>query len=151
MTLKDLMSDIKYFTAEEVLRKCSKEPPEKLLPNIIPTLLVADHIRELCGFPLVIDSAYRDPEYNAKVHGSAPNSLHLQFNALDLRPAHWTIENIGKLISIARKPLWKIPYKDKYITGKVMGIGLYNLFVHIDTRGLLHRKAPARWDRRSSV
>jgi len=26
-----------------------------------------------------------------------------------------------------------------------MGLGLYKTFIHIDTRGVLGRKSPARW------
>lgn len=153
MTLQEMMNEygIKHFSEEELRRASHGEIPENYYKNIIPTLLVADYLREKCGFPLRVNSAYRSKEYNATVAGSSPRSLHTKFNALDLSPLHWDIYSISKLIAEVKNPSWSFEYNGKKITPKIMGIGLYDTFIHIDTRGLLKRKAPARWDRRTKV
>jgi len=142
---------IQHFNEEELLKASHGVIPEKYFENIIPTLLVADFLRRKCGFPIRINSAFRSKEYNKNVAGSSPRSLHTRFNALDLSPLQWTAERISKLIAEVKTPEWAIEYKGKYITPKVMGIGLYDTFIHIDTRGLLKRQVPARWDRRTKV
>ena len=50
------------------------------------TALFADLIRHEYGHPLRVTSAYRSPRYNASLPDASPNSQHLQFRALDLRP-----------------------------------------------------------------
>lgn len=144
--LKDLMTkhNIRHFTADEVLKKCSKIPPPEYEENIIPTLLVADAMRDDLGFPIAINSAYRDPIHNKEI-GGKPHSLHLIFNALDLRPSDNDPEKLEEMKNWLRKDFY-IPYESINIINNWMGIGFhYKTFVHIDTRGLMGRKAPARW------
>jgi hypothetical protein len=120
---------IKYFTADEVFYKgasdkklgLNTEPPEELWDNIWKTIEMADKARHTLGRPIKITSAYRSPKYN-KAIGGASKSHHIQFNALDLRTS-------------APKTLHKIL---KGMRDKGMfkgGLGLYNTFVHLDTRG----------------
>lgn len=107
-----------------------KAPPARLFKNIVDTALVADWLREQVG-PLVVNSGYRDPDYNAAV-GGASGSMHLYFNALDLSsptvPAH-------KLADLAAR----------HPNAQRMGIGRYSGFVHIDMRGYIGHLAPIRW------
>lgn len=137
---------VKYFTAAEVCPVgrithdrmgrpvALKAPPAKLFGNILPTLEVADWLREAYG-PIVVNSGYRDPDYNRAV-GSTDGSMHVRFNALDLRPVRVSVRTLHR--AALSHPL-----------AHRMGIGLYDSFIHIDTRGLLCETAPARWDESS--
>lgn len=49
-----------------------------------PTLDKLQRLRNRIGAPLVIRSAYRTPEYNAKLPGAAPGSMHLCARAFDV-------------------------------------------------------------------
>lgn len=135
--------NIKHFSVNEILAKCSTTPPKHLIDNIIPTLIIVDAIRDDIGIPILINSAYRDPQYNFSIGGSK-TSLHKEFNALDIRPSDSSY--LGKIREWVLSN-YEIPYKDNILlTSEITGLGLhYDTFVHIDTRGLLGRKAPARW------
>lgn len=149
--LQKLMTDykIEYFSAAELFIPMRSFPPEEMYPNIIPTLIVADSLRECCGFPIVVTSSYRNKAHNQEVGGS-PDSLHLIFNALDLRPmvpSEYSIELMHYYFdefTCADLPR-HYEFDATQFTQKDMGIGRYDSFVHIDTRGLMGRKAPARW------
>jgi hypothetical protein len=76
-----------------------------------------ERVRDLCGFPLIVDSAFRTVAYNASI-GGAKASQHCEGRALDLRPSillHGAAEQ-------ARGE------------GFLRGIGIYPSFVHVDTR-----------------
>lgn len=98
-------------------------PPVVMGPNILPTMKVAVAARQALG-PLSIISAYRSPAYNAVIDGSAKNSQHMHFTALDLRP-------------LATTPTALHHWLRAYRAGGAFkgGIGLYRSFVHVDTRG----------------
>ncbi|WP_018249710.1 YcbK family protein [Orenia marismortui] len=86
-------------------------------------------LRDNVGQPLVINSAYRNADYNQKVGGS-PNSQHL----------------FGKAVDIS---LNNLPYDadDMEAIAEGLGfdgIGKYDTFIHLDVRGY-----KARWDERS--
>ncbi|MGE5432377.1 MAG: D-Ala-D-Ala carboxypeptidase family metallohydrolase [Syntrophomonadaceae bacterium] len=135
------------FSAGELFRKCT--PPASLYENVIPSLCIIQKIRSAISVPIVIHSAYRDPLYNARVHG-AKCSLHLEFNALDFSPLSFTplqIRNLCLDIALGKFNL-EMDLKDHHIfvNPGVMGLGLYPTFIHLDTRGLLGRKAPRRWE-----
>ena len=97
-------------------------PPEELWPNIVPTLWVIDHLRASLGFPIVLTSTYRSPEYNEAV-GGAENSYHMRNMACDFHVAAHAPERIGHILKT-----WRA---DGVFTG---GIGTYPTFVHLDTR-----------------
>ncbi len=123
---------MKYLSASEILRPHFKRregvssgvPPTELWSNIVPTLHVANKIRQRLNTPLrYVVSAYRSLAYNAKCPGASKYSLHMQNRALDLvfdcspRRAFDMADQLRK---------------EGYFKG---GIGLYNTFIHIDTRG----------------
>lgn len=133
---------LKYFTEREV--EMGRDVPIHLLNNILPTIKVLDALREEYGKSIFINSSYRSPEYNKAVKGK-PKSLHLEFNAID-----FTVENrkdLGKLFNILEE--WDAEKGKFSFLPKVngnMGIGLYTgRFIHLDTRSILSRPAPARW------
>jgi uncharacterized protein YcbK (DUF882 family) len=78
----------------------------------------------LLGNPLIVTSAYRSSDYNQAV-GGVPASQHIRNNALDLRP-------IGET---SPRELFDL-LTDLRTRGRFQGgLGLYNTFVHLDTRG----------------
>lgn len=99
-------------------------PPRALWPNFVPTLRVVDDIRRVLGCPVRITSSYRSPAYNKAVAG-APLSFHQKFVAADIQCDGATPHEVWKIAcSMRNKGMFK------------GGIGLYNTFVHIDTRGV---------------
>lgn len=136
---------IKHFTLEELLRASNRVPPEKYCDNIIPTLLVADAMREDLGFRIIVPSAFRTPSHN-EFEGGEVWSLHLKFNALDLQADPFTEDRLTEMQNWLLSD-WKVGYNGGFITPDDCGIGTsYETIIHIDTRGICtDRKAPARW------
>jgi hypothetical protein len=148
-----LEGKFQYFTQKEI--ENGKIIPDELYPNIIPTMLVLDYLREKIREPIYINSTYRDPDYNRAV-GGAKDSLHLVFNAVD-----FTIRRESALLKMRDiKTIYRmLDNFDKNGLGEhskvimlkknCFGLGLYlrgsKSFIHLDTRGLIGRKAPARW------
>lgn len=128
---------LRHFSPEEFLilggshhgsGPCSGKnrfPPRALWPNIANTAQVLDELRARLGKPGVITNAYRAPAYNACI-GGAKASLHMQFNAVDF-----------KISGIAPKDVAWALRRMRDDEGRFKGgIGLYNTFVHLDTRGV---------------
>ena len=124
-------SGVEHFAAEELVRPHAGIPDLGACWRIMPTLLVADWIRDAIHEPLHVLSSFRSEGYNRKVGGAA-NSLHLEFNALDLTAKGTSPAELAQIVE--RHPL-----------AQQMGLGVYGTFIHIDTRGVLGRSAPARW------
>ena len=123
---------LRHLTPREIIRPHFKQrgkvlcglPPRELWHNLLPTLRVADELRARLEVPLrIVVSAYRSPQYNAKCPGASPYSQHLQNRALDL------IFDCGPDKAFAMAEQLRAEGK---FTG---GLGLYNSFIHIDTRG----------------
>src|SRR5574338_1049342 len=134
------LDGIKYFKASEV-SMFNPNIPEALYQNIVPTIIVLDKLREEIGVPIYINSSYRSPAHNKSVGGS-PNSLHMQFNALD-----FTVTDKTKLKAIYDQLCtWDALHFFKHLPKPgSMGLGIYKTFIHLDTRATLNRKSPARW------
>jgi len=98
-------------------------PHRSLWPNIVPTLRIVDELRAHLGKPIVILSSYRSPAYNAAINGAASKSYHMQFMALDIAVSGHRPAEVFRLLQS-----WRTA---KRFTG---GLGLYDTFVHIDTR-----------------
>ncbi len=126
---------LRHFIADELLflgnqhkaGKCkglNDYPPELLWRNIAPTVAVLDKLRQEIGAPIHFHSLYRAPPYNKCIDGSATNSFHMRYQAIDFvcdagTPATWA----AKLRE----------YRNRGVFAG--GIGVYKTFVHIDTRG----------------
>ena len=113
-----------YF---EVKRRGAQnmEPPRSMWANILPTLRVVDDLRDSVGKPIALTSSYRCPAYNRAIgSGAASRSQHLQFRALDIKVKGMSAGRVyDKLLELRRAGSW------------VGGLGGYNTFTHIDTRG----------------
>ncbi|MFW5981545.1 MAG: YcbK family protein [bacterium] len=93
-------------------------------------VLKLQKLRDRLGFPIIINSAYRNKTHNKAVGGS-DNSQHLKGTAVDisLHNQKLDIETIGTLAE-------KIGFT---------GIGYYDTFIHLDVR---KSDKIARWDER---
>lgn len=107
-------------------------PPRSLWTNIAKTAQVLDHFRDRIGKPIAITNAYRAPAYNACI-GGAKRSQHMRFCALDFKVS-------GMPAPQAAKALRWLRDKEGFFKG---GIGKYNSFTHIDTRGTSPTWPPA--------
>lgn len=124
--------DVKYFKAEELGKHYNAKwkganfilPPESMWQRILPTLALADAIREDLGRPITVISGFRDPEYN-RIIGGATNSQHKEFRALDLQV---NADHHLDLISVAAKKVQEFRNR-----GIEVGFGIYPTFIHIDT------------------
>lgn len=110
----------KYFTREEVACKCGCG----FDTADVETLMVADEAREFVGHSITPSSCCRCSEHNKKVGGAA-KSQHVLGRAMDLP---------------VKDPKALYDYLDKKYPGRY-GFGLYNTFVHIDTK----TGKPRRW------
>lgn len=97
---------------------------------------VFEALRASTGAPLAVLSAYRTPAHNAAV-GGAPQSQHVEGRALDLTCATLRpIELYGRALMLAES----MP--------EIGGLGLYDHFIHLDTRPRGPAGRVARWDLR---
>jgi lysozyme len=109
-------------------------PPRSSWSNLDKTALVLDELRKRLAAPVRLNSLYRNQAYNSCLSGAAAESQHKQFRAADFTasdgrgPAHW-------------RAVLREMRDEGFFSG---GIGIYNTFVHVDTRG-----TPADWDERS--
>lgn len=135
---------ISNFSVNEIQR--GWQIPHKLIPNIIPTLRVLQHLREEEDIPFFINSAYRDAAYNEAIGGKS-GSLHLDFNAIDftIKESNYA-KKAWRLYQLYKKlDKWDTEGFFSFLGYGKMGLGRYNTFIHLDTRGTLGRKSPARW------
>lgn len=123
--------DFKHFSADEFLgyfnvtRRGVRNsiPPKSKWHNIVPTLRIVDSLRAELGRPIVILSSYRSPRYNAAINGAAKKSQHTEFRALDIA-----------VIGYTPKQVYNALLNKRNLKQFIGGLGLYNTFVHIDTR-----------------
>lgn len=99
-------------------------PPRGLWTHIAKSAQVIDHLRDRLGKPIAITNAYRAPSYNACI-GGAKGSQHMKFNALDFKVSGMAAPDVAQALRWLRD-------KEGFFKG---GIGRYNSFTHIDTRG----------------
>ena len=73
----------KYFKPEEFKCKCGEcqDDGTNMSPQFVQKL---DELREHCGFPVVISSGYRCPEYNNKISKTGLNGPHTTGKAVDI-------------------------------------------------------------------
>ena len=132
---------VQYFTPQEVCDVGKKHkgvrlyaPPVDLTLNALE--LIEGPLNWLRwhrgGAPVTVTSWYRSLAYNAAVGGSR-NSMHKVCGAADITKKGWTPAQVAHALD------------HDYPMADQLGIGLYKTFTHVDSRGLIGRKAPARW------
>ena len=114
-----------HFDSKEFNCRDGTEYPQSwIFQRLFPLCGELETIRTaLGGRPITILSGYRTPEYNAFV-GGATASQHVQGRAADIRVK-------GLKASAVHSVIYQL-YKDKKI--KIGGLGLYDLFCHVDIR-----------------
>ena len=106
----------------------SKDGSDKVLVDDDLVSLL-EQIREAAGGAVTINSGYRSPAHNAAV-GGVSSSQHLYGRAADI-----VVEGASPLL---------VGQIAEYYLGRKGGIGVYQTFTHVDTRGIR-----SRWDNRS--
>jgi len=118
----------KNFSRHEFMCNDGSDIPSEYEDNLLKLVKNLQVLRDHIKTPLSINSAYRSPDYNAKI-GGAPRSKHMLAMAADLSSRldpRYLASTIEQLIA-----------EGKMDQG---GIGIYSTFVHYDVRD---RKA--RW------
>ena len=118
------------FSLEEFECKCGCKMPEFVKKNIVELAENLQVLRDEVG-RLDLTNAYRCKAHNADVGGSV-NSQHLLGKAGDIKSSYFTPSEIAKTTDDMMKNE----------TFKIGGIGIYNTFTHVDTRG-----SRARWSK----
>lgn len=118
----------KNFNSSELDCKCSYK-------SCTHTLIDLEHLVELQKFrdesgPIKITSAYRCERHNKAVGGST-KSRHLVGVATDIQVSNMSPKEVADSLD--------------YLNG----VGVYNTFVHIDSRELEVGQNVARWDNRT--
>ena len=106
----------------------SKDGSDKVLVDDDLVFLL-EQIREAAGGAVTINSAYRSPAHNAAV-GGVSSSQHLYGRAADIVVSGASSLLVGQIA--------------EYYLDRRGGIGVYQTFTHVDTRGIR-----SRWDNRS--
>lgn len=130
---------VKHFTALEVCpvgkrhkRSTLESPPPDFMLAALQLIDVLEWIRSYQGAaPIKVNSWYRSGAYNRAVGGGS-NSMHLTAGAADIKKRGWAPARVARA-------LLDYPMADR------LGLGLYTGFTHLDVRGMIGRRAPARW------
>lgn len=89
-------------------------------------MAILEDIRKHFNAPVIIDSAYRTPEWNSRV-GGTKNSYHIKGMAADIRVKGHSSREVAKYIAYELMPNWG-------------GVIQYTNFVHVDVRAEKYRK-----------
>lgn len=88
-------------------------------PRVLPELWTKlENFAKSLGRPITLNSAYRTPEYNARV-GGARNSMHVQRKAADVQ---WGTSSVQGRVDMIQRA----------VDAGLTGIGCYNGFIHVD-------------------
>lgn len=115
--------DISHFTVGE-FREDNYDGAIRIDHNLVDLLNVT---RCISGYPIHINSGFRTPEHNEKIHGS-PNSQHLSGRAADI---YSQALNLRQLFTLLRG-VYRLLNLEGYII-----IYDHANFIHVDTRGKL--------------
>lgn len=89
-------------------------------PRVLPEVWTKlENFAISLGRPIVMNSGYRSPAYNATLSGAASKSVHMKRMAADIQ---WGTSNVQARIDMVQKA----------IDAGFTGIGCYNSFIHVD-------------------
>jgi len=117
------------FSLNEFACKDNTPVPYELKSKVQALAEQLQILRDYLNEPIHINSGYRTPAYNKKI-GGKPNSYHIKAMAADITVKSKTPKQLALVI-------------EKLISNgtlKIGGMGVYNGFIHVDTR-----KVKARW------
>ena len=107
-------------------------PNLKMLETAIKLIDILSWLREEeVTAPVLVNSWYRDPDYNQAI-GGVITSMHITCGAADV-------------VKIGYKPNEVADMLERHPQSHLFGIGRYETFTHIDIRGMIGRPTPARW------
>jgi uncharacterized protein YcbK (DUF882 family) len=113
----------KYFKRDEFKCKCGNCDFDTIDADLVAIL---NDVREYFDKPVIVTSACRCADHNRKV-GGKKNSQHLKGRATDI-----VVKGVES---------WEVfGYLESHIHADRLGIGFYDDFTHVDTRGYR-----ARW------
>lgn len=108
-------------------------PPPEFMRHALKLIGVLEWLRWYQGAAAVhVNSWYRSEAYNAVISVS-DKSMHLTAGAADITKDGWPPSRVA------------LALHNDYPMAEQLGIGLYDTRVHVDVRGMLGRRAPARW------
>ncbi len=82
------MNDLILFEGSEHFKPEELWSPDIKKAYVVPEFIdMLEELRNEVGFPLIVSSGYRTPEYNKKIGGS-PQSYHTKGMAVDLAVAY---------------------------------------------------------------
>jgi len=114
--------EYRYFKTEDFA--CQETNANRISSAFVTRL---DNLRDLCGFPFIITSGYRDPSHSAEVNKpEGSKGQHTAGIAADIR-----VRNAEQRFLIVKHA----------IALGFTGIGVAKTFVHVDTRAT----TPAVW------
>lgn len=123
-----LINDFKIVKNFKISEFVCKDGNMEVLIDM-PSICLLQKLREQFNKPVIVVSGYRSEKYNEKV-GGVKNSYHLKGKAFDIRIKGIEIENLADIAQ-------RIGFN---------GIGLYDYFVHVDTR-----EVKSHWDKRGKT
>lgn len=118
------------FNSNEFDCKCTRESCTTTIINT-DQIVKLQQLRRILKKPIKINSGFRCEEHNESVGGS-PTSQHVAGNATDIAVSGMSTSELIKII--------------KGMKNTFKGIGLYDSFIHVDSR-----ENVARWDYRKST
>ena len=99
--------------------------PPHVNPRILPEAWTKlENFARSLGRVITLNSAYRTPEYNARV-GGARNSMHVQRKAVDVQWGTTSVQG-------------RVDFIQKAIDAGFTGIGCYDSFCHLDIGAKRH-------------
>jgi len=139
MTIEPNFRITDHFKYTEPGLACSCCQRIRLVTEFWECVALLEEMRIDLGFPIDIVSGYRCKDHNKEVGGAA-DSMHMLF-AADSRPLSMPDES-DAIWNAKMHSMWHWAERRMPDTG---GIGIYNSWVHIDTR-----QNRSRWDERTA-
>ena len=125
---------MRYFLHSEFDQKDGKLPNSGKEFMDTTFLNNLDALRHRCGFPFIINSGYRSPEYNAKVSKTGLTGAHTTGLAAD--------------IAVSRENAYTV-LREAFAMGCFTGIGINqkgdNRFIHVDSLTSTEAPRPTVW------